>query len=175
MSDKCEWRDVEFYPCCENIKKVKTGFDFWMDNGEWMIFENISNCPWCGAGIRKPEPEVIIKKSGGTWVAQYDGVDYLCVKKMDEKGSPELSFERCCVNKKSGVYDNGYWTPISEIEITDEIALLRPMVVYGTRMYNLVAVKNGVNAVLWNFETGRPDVIGIGKSVIRLATVEDLP
>lgn len=69
----------------------------------------------------KPEPKITIKKDGGTWVARYDGVDYLRIV------NTEWSLEEIFEDFKTW---RDHWKPISEIEITDEIALLRPMVIH---------------------------------------------
>lgn len=82
------------------------------------------------------EPEVIIKKSGGTWVARYDGVDYLYTK--DDTKEPYFLTTSTKVPRRE-------WQTISEIEITDDIAKLRPMVMildngYENCIEKLIAV-----------------------------------
>lgn len=74
--------------------------------------------------VRDNQPTII--KSGDTWVAEYDGVDYLCFdndfgNKKSSTGSIREDFIKDVAN--------GIWKPISEIEITDEIARLRPMII----------------------------------------------
>ncbi len=101
----CKWVDDTLNRCASRAREI------YKDSTKSK--EDYPYCKWCGADIRKPEPEVIIKKSGGTWVKRENGIDLLwtCHTDGHESMNP----------------DN--WKPISEIEITDNIALLRPMVI----------------------------------------------
>jgi hypothetical protein len=166
--NKCEWRDGKFYPCEDAYKFSLLAYD---KQGKQVKF-----CPFCGADIRKPEPEVIIKKSGETWVSRYDGVDYLCGYDphdydiaIDKERIEMFSIDM--ESKKSK------WKPISEIEITDDIAKLRPMVVDGGRDYS--------DCKLWGVcpDTVHAEMLIVTmddfcywskRSDIRLATVSDL-
>jgi hypothetical protein len=135
----------------------------------WMF----TYCPFCGADIRKPEPQVIIKKSGETWVALYDGVDYLCVlaPEMIKESYIEQNFKND-VTSESGTF----WDRFDEIEITDEIAKLRPMVI--------VKNNNGNNDVkmLTYIDENYAQCVGVtysrsiidAEDSIRLCTVNDL-
>lgn len=168
--NKCEWRDGRFSECISMhkashrwiIDEIKTS-DIQTLNGEVMIY-----CPFCGADIRKPEPaQPIIKKSGGTWVALYDDVDYLCVTRsiLD---NPKKSFTDYVINKKPLRAD--YWKPILEIEITDEIAKLRPLVIEGYgHLTELLLYVNDKGS--WYTQSGIKTPVC---SSIRLATVSDL-
>ena len=73
---------------------------------------------------RKPEP--IIVQSGDTFVASYEGIDYLCID-----GAIPKRVNVCEINlheRRNPQGDiNSFWKPFSEIEITDEIAKLRPV------------------------------------------------
>ncbi|MCP4648697.1 MAG: hypothetical protein GY853_01275 [PVC group bacterium] len=50
--NKCEWKDDQFTQC-----------EMWSKNRRHecyhYMWEDVSYCPFCGADIRKPEPEVI--------------------------------------------------------------------------------------------------------------------
>jgi hypothetical protein len=74
----------------------------------------------------KPEPEKpLITRSGNTWVAYYDGVDYLWTKEnlwKSEKAHPFL-FR---ISDKKNIIDG--WKPFLKIEFTDEIVPLRPII-----------------------------------------------
>ena len=167
----CEWKNGIFYPCCEayNLKHRYTPAK---DNEEpftSLMGIPVSYCSFCGSDIRKPEPKVIIKQSGGTWVARYDGVDYLLldpyvygkIKYMSAEG---FKRELC------------HWKPISEIKITDEIAKLRPIVVFSDKLYFLIASKGGSSIIasddMNGFHYDSPHQPFT--KYIRLATVEDL-
>lgn len=132
MDKKCEWRDGRLVMCDSSIN----AFVFVASDDSCATLGskyshgpdayNFKFCPFCGADIRKPDPEVIIKRSGGTWVARYDGVDYLATDQAEAKSEHCLMtlFNNCGHDIKCA-------KPISEIEITDEIAKLRPMCVFS--------------------------------------------
>ena len=74
---KCEWKDGRFVPC--------DGFepDFYSEGSGG---SNFCFCRACDTDITKPEPEQpIIKRSGDTWVARYDGVDVLVTDPLEAK------------------------------------------------------------------------------------------
>lgn len=163
---KCEWKDG-LLTCCDDFhREITRSFqseEYWND-----MYRRgyIKKCPHCGVRIDKPEPEVIIRKSGGTWVARYEGVDYLCTKpkyREDLADHPEV-INFSLVAKEE---NNEWWKPISEIEITDEIAKLRPIVIFRTGWkYTLYGVTGNGLAITENgaFEN----------NAFRLATVYDL-
>lgn len=136
---KCEWKDGIFYQCNEfdNLYLVesKTGKVTEQESG---CLREIRYYPYCGADIRKPEQEPIIKKSCGTWVAQFDGVDYLYTK--DDTNEPYFLTTSTKVVRCE-------WKPISEIEITDEIAKkgLRPELRFKDNHKDIDFILYGVN------------------------------
>lgn len=133
---KCEWKEdtnrtigdpniLRFYPC-EDFIPVSM---FYTETNYYGV-----SCNICGADIRKPEPEPeekpLIEKSGETWAAHWEGVDYLYShsKTIDIHRAKE-SFHYCI---EAGKYPP-MWLSFDEIEkegLTDEIAKLRPMVIY---------------------------------------------
>jgi hypothetical protein len=147
MKDKCEWKDGEIDRC--------SGYRLVFNFSE----KRYNYCEHCGADIRKPKPEVIIKKSGETWVARYKGVDYLCVL---PDGYSDL--DKGIIMNPITVHPC-WWKPISEIEITDEIAKLRPMVMDGNCHEKLYAVDNGTFVT----DEDRTD-----DNCYSLATIDDL-
>lgn len=169
MKEKCEWSDGEFVACCQEIGLIDGDVVINAFYGYYRGSEGIpySFCPFCGADIRKPEPKVIIKKDGGTFVARYNGVDYLLldssiceIKYMSPEG-----FER----------EIRKWKPISDIEITDEIAKLRPMVKFAGSVYQLFGVVRRRYGIIETVCSGVGRVRYSGLGQISLATVDDLP
>jgi hypothetical protein len=118
-------------------------------------------CPECGKPLDEP-PEPIIKRSGETWVARFDGVDYLWVGKYSET-RPDFFHP--------GETISSLWRDILELELTDEIAKLRPMVVYDN---------NGNHKLTYVCPDGKMSII-CGKDcptytkMLSLATIDDLP
>ena len=154
VSDKCEWKKgkvinsegdhkLKFYPCEDYGDHILREFDSLSKD---TLVVRFNFCPFCGADIQKPEQKPLIVKSGGTWVANWKGVDYLC--------SEPDNFEKFDIDgiKKQPdrlqIFTN--WKPFSEITLTDEIAKLRPMVSVGNnctvceneRLGLLIRVKN---------------------------------
>ena len=117
--------------------------------------------------LKPAQPKII--KSGETWVAEYDGVDYLCI-------APD-SYNILGDNGKlkSLLYLAFFiWKPISEIEITDLIAKLRPILIHGSSLITLYGVvldeyHSYVGVEVDNHQTGI-----FNKRFYRLATVKDL-
>ena len=71
--------------------------------------------------LKDIEPaQLKIIKSGDTWVAEYDGVDYLWVEKSNVYTPDDKDLIDDYIH-------DGLYKPFAEIEITDEIAKLRPM------------------------------------------------
>ncbi len=58
MSDRCEWVGDTLNMCDKRSEEVFEDIT--------KAEENFPHCKWCGADIRKPEPELIIKKSGNS-------------------------------------------------------------------------------------------------------------
>lgn len=119
---------------------------------------------------KERELQSIIRKSEETWVSRYDGVDYLCIKPIVNSVEWAIGDFNLFTASKKGDHDN-IWLPISEIEITDEIAKLRPVVVEGGCLFKLFGVSKYGYAVFYDEESS-PKSVGI--SNIRLATVSDL-
>ncbi len=110
----------------------------------------------------KPKQDLVFKKSGDTFVMRCDSIDYLCMEPpMHEFRNKTFSAFR----DKEVLPD--WWKPFSEIEITDDIALLRPMVcneygrlekLYGIAPITTAVTSEGINP-LYNY---------------RLATIKEL-
>jgi hypothetical protein len=98
-------------------ERLKTG----RYRNDYPLFNDGTNyCFSCGADIRKPEPSVIIRKSGETWVKKENGIDYLLLNPDFYKG---IDLSDVTIKIQSGI-----WKQISKIEINDEIAKLNPIV-----------------------------------------------
>lgn len=178
MSNKCEWKDGMFSPC-EEIESFHNAGVFLGKYGKMSIHTefcpdfSIDFCPFCGADIRKPEPEVIIKKSGGTWVINCHG-DRICINPErycdDDYNKMDISDEL--------MHHPDWWPKISEITIDDNLALLRPMGVFSYEVEHciwkeetpriLIYAKYDGDSYEFFDDNGRPYV------VCRLATVSDL-
>ena len=139
MGDKCEWKDGKFEACGEFNKYS----DFCFSGKFVYIYRNkaeyiIDFCPFCGADIRKSEPaEPLIVKSGETWVAHWEGVDYLCVDPNYYSPitiRPDLFAE---ILNDHPDHWKSFTGPNRDItELIDEIAKLRPMVMVRNHINN---------------------------------------
>ena len=121
------------------------------------------------------QKDPIVVKSGETYVAHSKGVDYICLDPWnyleDILKDPPLVFD-IIETTGFGRTERGGWENILEVEITDEIAKLRPMM--RTEQYGLQK--------LWGIrsDSGRPFICSdSGKDVkewvwLGLATVKDL-
>ncbi len=170
--DKCEWKDGKFEGCspmgCQ-LNRDGWKFNYYEDDNMTAICAHdyvYFFCPFCGANIRKPELEKpLIVKSGGTYVAYWKGIDYLWTGK-EGKIKIELTIgciPVLCSEAFSGRVAPGWKSFTGEnpdiTELTDELALLRPMVGATVKvsqfMYILWGVKNGYgifehdDSVLW--------------------------
>ena len=94
----------------------------------------------------KPEPpEPLIVKNGETLVAYWKGVDYLCMKPSDYHGKDICVFR---ADLESGFRKLiGYWKSFTGpnpdiVELTDELAKLRPMIKDGKQFRVLLAIWN---------------------------------
>ncbi len=176
MSDKCEWKNGEFKACETHYYMLGSACCISMKRGEEYFEEaglgaqRMNFCPFCGADIRKPEPVVKICRSGETWVAEYDGVDYLCVM--------PAGFNTLKPNSDNfvGMILTGIFKPISEIEITDEdIIHLHPNVLaerYGSRSTTIYAYKHGQVVLFDSYNKNfRVEYVSVFD---RLATYADL-
>lgn len=117
--------------------------------------------------LPKVKSKPIIKKSGGTFVAFYDGKNYLLTEPK-EYGDPTVMTENKLT--KDLEYKNGFWVSFSDLEITDEISKSRPLV-YHVQLKEL--------QVLYGVDEARTPgyITNKGESTClyyRLATVKDI-
>ncbi len=118
--------------------------------------------------IRKPEQEEpIIKRSGETWVARYEGVDYLWIGDQID-ASP--TFPHDLVGNKGGMW----WKPFSEIEINDETAQSCPMVVEANGKIKMLIAVFGTSHKYKVTAIDPCDNHSDAWDDCRLATVDDL-
>ncbi len=173
----CKWVDGEFKPCLNMtgfFERRENIIGFTKDKA--FYGKGISNfCPSCGADIRQPEPEVIIKKSGGAWVSRFEEIDFLLIS------TSNFTIEN--VKTHFELYIQGLncdFKPISEIEITDEIAKLRPMVIRACsnkkeKLRTLYAVLKTIVFFRYVIEGNLPCNSEVVSDIdYRLATVSDL-
>jgi hypothetical protein len=167
---KCNWKDGKFDPCEGFDGHVRIIQDY---TGHWKTV-----CKSCHTDIRKPEEEPIIEKSGNTWVAHWKGVDYISTwTKAMGRFVADKSFKNCVIDKG---YHGGInvWQSFTGdnpdiTELTDEIALLRPMVRYGISLKpldQLVHVILNSSQQVFNESTDKYTTITSGQ----LATVQDI-
>lgn len=162
---KCKWKDGMYHSCTVINSSFYNAIMEVLNNGKSVL------CPVCNESVSKPpEPSVIICKSGETWVAQSDGVDYLWMHKSPIKIEfyDKLNFE---LDLKAKL-----WKPISDIEITDKIAKLRPMVVCKctcNSIFKLYGVSDEIKGYPYiGYDKDKQDYAGWVE--VRLATVSDL-
>ncbi len=115
-------------------------------------------------------PVVTIEQSGGTYVAEYDGVDYMCFNPETDNGV--WSIDKFLIQKKHGNLLMS-WKPIKDIKITDEIAKLRPMMTYNGFLHTLLYVDDDKYFPYATKQKGEKE-IGRFTRKGRLATVHDL-
>ena len=188
--DKCKWKEGKFKPCSgfepDYNLGSETSFCVYCDtviNKPEPVLTTIEKTELLKTEMHRLgisakdfinffspiEPEVIIKKSGETWVILSNGIDYMIVESDIYNGYRSIAN----YNQEDllEAIARGIAVPISEIEITDEIAKLRPMVTCGgRRLYKLLAVDGmtPVNRSKENF------LEYIASDDIELATVSDL-
>ncbi len=150
--NECEWKDGKFEPCeimndrfiSEKMKMKIASYakSSFISDG----YNAFNYCPFCGADIRKLEEKPLIVKSGGSlefpgYVAFWEGVDYLWT---GDKLQFKPSFSSSDLKEASGSYWKSFTGENPDItELTDELALLRPMCVYcekSNRLWKLIAV-----------------------------------
>ena len=178
VKDKCEWKAVQ-----EGNKPATWKFEPCKKFNGYVTTDSLGECKCanCRADIRKPEPagckvynckiynnepaEPLIVKSGETYVAYWEGVDYLMNDKWDSK--PPF----CIHNAGIETSWKSFTGPNPNIKkLTDEIAKLRPMIT-GIDMYLIgFAVLYGV----WENQIAIVRRMPIPLSSIRLATAHEL-
>lgn len=123
----------------------------------------------------KSEPDnPIIVQSGNTWVAEYDGEDYLAVDGIETFNEIESDLRRREVFEEDLHLDDGMWKLFSEIEITDDIAKLRCKIVCNKDKATLYGVDGNDDdwyVGIWDREN---EVDKFNPALWRLATVKDL-
>ncbi len=117
-----------------------------------------------------PEPtEPLIVKSGETWVAHWEGVDYLWMK---PEGQEVVEFQIGYSGRDSFSYWKSFTGPNPDIvELTDEIAVLRPMVRDAAEIVMLVYSKGEDYQVTMNLTDGEDLALTAG---CLLATAKEL-
>ena len=88
--------------------------------------DQIILCNYTKTELKKINDEPIIKKSGQTYVARYKDVDYLCMNPDYYKHVKPGTNLNCILEE---LQQESLWKPFGEIVITDEVALLRPLIV----------------------------------------------
>ena len=174
-SDKCRWEGEHLIPCdaLRGSKCVISNKGAAYNSYDLCEYRVFLFCPYCGSDIRKPEPEVIIKKSGQTWVARSDGSDWLCI-------NPDYYGKEVCEEDlaKQVMLGGSNWIKFNkDTEITDDIAKNRPYVVYKENIKILYAVfiaKSWWPHCIIHGDIKR-DAETVDFSEIRLACVDDLP
>jgi hypothetical protein len=148
VMNKCNWKEVLVDG--EPEKYVKTGLRFFpCDKFDGRFLEkdlpddidSANYCLYCQTDIRKPEEKPLIVKSGETWVAEWKGINYLCIAPNydDIEGKmPKWNIEQCFRvafiedYSTSAEYRNAWKSFTGDnpdiTELTDEIAKSRPMV-----------------------------------------------
>lgn len=170
--DKCEWKDKKFEGCMPMTYRIElhgwhaSVFSKRIINDD----DEYDFCPFCGADITqkdvKPKPiEPLIVKSGKTWVAYWEGVDYLCIK-------PVPYAIECLEHHGDELITNypedwkSFTGPNPDItELTDEIAKLRPIIITNENQDILYGIRE--NVIILSY--GNDNV-----SDCRLATAKEL-
>jgi hypothetical protein len=160
MGNKCEWKDGKFEGCdAYNLSYAmfmnsKSEVNGWSKHKKigYDTYSNFHFCPFCGADIRKPEPpEPLIIRSGNTWVAHFEGIDYLWTFRA--KSTPPIFWD-----KGAHRIDRGWKSFTGEnpdiTELTDEIALLRPMVKDASEILMLIYSQGADLQITMNQKNG---------------------
>lgn len=188
MSVKCEWKDGKFEGC----KDFSLLYAHYHEHEHFVKF---SFCPFCGADIRKPEPaEPLIVKSGETIVACVGNRNFICVKNIQYWDEVCFESEKPVENVQWILDNTSEWKSFTGpnpdiVELTDEIAKLRPIVMYSTEPRGIpvdfpdpflliaVTVKSeqiiGI-PIVRDGELDPDDVDAIHRDTIRLATAKEL-
>ena len=147
MSNICEWRNGEriycndgrcFLPhvedrycrfCGADIRKPEQKYCY-SECGMRKVYPDscgVHNCKYLKIGI-KPEPaKPLIVKSGGTFVTEHEGINYLWTEQEPPEDIGSIDFD--------GMWRvHCGWIDFNEITLDDEIAKLRPMVRIESRL-----------------------------------------
>lgn len=142
---KCQRVNGEVYPCIEFNSVFDTRGNF---GGKFEAYSNrtsylFSFCPFCGVNICGCEVDVEV--SGNTWVVRFNGEDLICLNPSN------WFFEDKDVERLVKYFNRGddlnigvEWEYIDKIEsagITDEIAIFRPIVLWGKNIDILCRVR----------------------------------
>lgn len=158
---KCKWENGHYVPC-GNHQGITKFFSLPLGNiSKSLKILGVNYCPICGADIREPKPEVVIKSSGKTQVAWFNGNNYLLTGK-------EYLHK---LNRNPILEHPEDWQQFP-IKITDEIAKLRPLVICKSdeapEMLVYICKSDIAYTVTNDIEYKEPVV------KYRLATVDDL-
>ncbi len=132
--NKCNWKEVLVDG--EPEKYVKTGLRFFpCDKFDGRFLErdlpddidSANYCLYCQTDIRKPEEKPLIVKSGETFIAEWNGVDYLF---QIQNSQADISLLKMLfeVDLKRNAWKSFTGDNPDITELTDEIAKSRPMV-----------------------------------------------
>ena len=130
---KCNWKDGKFEGCDKFDGQFIYDITIYDTEG---VDVKSAKCLHCKTDIRKPEEKPLIVKSGGTLVAHFEGVNYLCIDPNNTTGTIEAF--------KNQLKLSNIWKPFSEIILTDEIAKLRPMIKDRMQVRVLLAIWDGI-------------------------------
>ncbi len=125
--NKCEWKDGKFVGCINTYRRIDFLHGDLCINIVNMGYYVVDFCPFCGADIRKPEETPLIVKSGGTLVVERNGVNYLSMC-PDSYGDYNDSDILASIDSFPEIWKSFTRPNPGITELTDEIALLRPMV-----------------------------------------------
>jgi len=126
----CEWRNGKLY-FCHKAEKSLPFYEFRNDLAAMIKAYGLSiSCNHCGCNLEPPAEIPIIIKSGGTWVSVFKNINYLWI--------PLNGVSTSYIGKdKSPLFFCGegssdkqrQWRDFQNVEITDDIAKLRPIVI----------------------------------------------
>lgn len=170
---KCEWRNGKLHFCEKFVSETETNYQV-RDRIAKAVHKGSMSfiCHYCDADVCSPEPESpIIRKSGETWVSRYDGVDYMMINNTTLYSDVEDMVIDVTHSDSDNWFDSCDWLPISEIEITDDIAKLRPMVIEQCTGFGKIDKLLGLHPPWAVTIEGR---YRLEHGFVRLATVSDL-
>lgn len=166
---RCRWKKDKFNPC-NNFEPTIVLNSTPKESG------NIIVCKSCTVVIQKPEEELIIIKSGETWVAKYKGNDYFYNNSKANHHSyhyvkDEFEYELSKILK----HDNSCnWTLLTKIELTDEVAKLRPKVINNHGFIGTLVFVSKEDRDVEPTHVVYRNNFALAKWYSRLASVDDL-